>query len=308
MGGSRVDFNKLRKVIASQPRTFTIEDIAKEGQVSVASVYTLLNDMLAKGSILVDHKVGKKRVYVVSGKGSNDGFVKPNLSMLSPTERFEHVGTLIDMVATKVSPSAFIAGLSGIGKTHLVMERLKVNGMEENIDFISIKGYSTPMGLYQMLHDHQSQAMVFDDCDSILKDSIAINILKSALDSYTVRKVSWQSSRMPEGYEDSFHFNGQIIFISNLTADRIDEAIKSRTFVIDLQMSRKEICEYLWTLIGKMELNLDIDSKTEVMQELESRRDAFEQFNLRTFIKACRIYTVCKQTKRDWKKTLTMMS
>lgn len=307
MGGPRVDFDKLRKVISAQPRTFLVEDIAREGQVSVASVYTLVKEMLADGSIVIDHKLGKRKVYSVSSKGSKDGVVKPNISQLPPAKRFEHIGTLVDMVATKVSPSAMITGLSGIGKTFLVRKHLQSNGLKENVDYFTVMGHSSPMGLYQTLYDHRDQVVVFDDCDSVFKDASAVNLLKSALDSYDVRKVSWQSSRMPENYESQFEFEGQIIFVSNLLADQIDEAIKSRTFVVDLQMSRPEICEYLWTLVGTMEPNLDIQAKTEVLKELELRASMFEQFNLRTFIKACRIYSVCQRTNRNWKEMLTVM-
>jgi len=263
--------------------------------------------MLNEGSVVVDHKIGKKKVYAISGLGSKDGVVKPNIALLTPLERFEHVGTIVDMVAHGISPSALITGVSGIGKTYLVRQRLESHGWKEGIDYLTIKGHSTPLGLYQVLHDHSDQVICFDDCDDIFNNDIAINILKSALDSYDVRKVSWQSSRMPEGYESDFIFNGQILFISNYTSDRIDDAIKSRTFVIDLQMSRKEICEYLWTLIHNIEKSMPLEDRKEVMTELEVRVDSFEQFNIRTFIKACRIYQTAKKNGKDWKKMLTVM-
>lgn len=307
MGGKRIDKNKIRKIVSSQPRTFSVEDISRESKVSTASAYSLINEMVAEGCVVLDHKVGKRKIYAVSAQGSSDGIVKPNIALLSPVERFEHVGTIVDMVAHGISPSALITGVSGIGKTYLVRERLLSHGMKEDSDYIMIKGHSTPLGLYQVLHDHRDQTLCFDDCDSIFNNEIAINILKSALDSYDVRKVSWQSSRMPDDYDSSFTFNGQILFISNYTADRIDEAVKSRTFVVDLQMSRKEICEYLWTLLKVIEPSVSLEDKEVVMKELEARRDVFEQFNIRTFIKACRIYRTAQKNGKDWKKMLTVM-
>lgn len=307
MGGARVDKNKIRKIISSQPRTFTVDDIAREGKISVASVYTILNDMIAEESIILDHKIGKKKIYAISGKGSSDGIIKPNIELLSPLERFEHVGTLVDMVANGISPSALITGLSGIGKTHLVRQRLHDHGWKEGLDYITIKGHSTPLGMYQVLHDHREQMICFDDCDDVFDNGTSINILKSALDSYDVRKVSWQSSRMPDGYDTEFEFNGQIIFISNYTADKIDDAVKSRTFVVDLQMSRKEICEYIWGIMSNLEKSMPMNEKEVVLKEMENRMNSFEQFNIRTFIKACRIYKTATKNGQDWKKMLTVI-
>jgi len=307
MGGSRIDFNSIRKVISSQPRTFTMEDISREGDISTASAHKILKDCLADGSVMVDHKIGRRFVYAVSGKGSNDGTVKPNISMLSPAERFEYVGTLVDMVATGISPSVLVTGLSGIGKTHIVKSRLAANGLEPDSDYIKVTGHSSPLGLYRLLFEHQRQTLVFDDCDSVFKDETSVNLLKSALDSYDVRRVSWQSSRLPDDLEPSFDFSGQIIFISNMGAEKIDEAVKSRTFVIDLQMSRKEICEYLWTIINDIEPALDIADKELVLNELVNRCNSFEQFNIRTFIKACRVYTVAQKTGKNWKDMLSVL-
>jgi len=263
--------------------------------------------MLATGAIVVDHKIGKKKMYAVSGKGSDDGIIKPNIIHLTPAQRFDYVGTLVDMVATGISPSVMVTGLSGIGKTFLVKTRLEANGLQENMDFLMVTGHATPLGLYRLLSEHRNQRLVFDDCDSIFHEADSVNLLKAALDSYNVRKVCWHSSRLPDDLEPSFEFEGQIIFVSNLTADRIDEAVKSRTFVIDLQMSRKEICEYLWTLIDDIEPAMPHDEKAEILTELELRNASFEQFNIRTFIKACRVYRGAKASDKNWKEMLTVL-
>jgi hypothetical protein len=307
MGGPRIDSTAVRKVISSQPRTFTMEDIAREAKISTASAYAIISQLKGEGSITVDHKIGKKLVYAVSANGSKDGAIKPNIVHLTPAQRFEYVGTLVDMVAQGISPSVLVTGLSGIGKTFLVRERLKANGLHENDGYITVMGHSSPLGLYRVLYEHQRQTIVFDDCDSVFRDETSVNLLKSALDSYDVRKVSWQSSRLPDELEASFNFSGQIIFVSNLTADRVDEAIKSRTFVIDLQMSRKEICEYLWTLIDTIEPSMHKVDKEEILTELDKRCDSFEQFNIRTFIKACRVFKVAKSNGKDWKEMITVL-
>jgi len=163
------------------------------------------------------------------------------------------------------------------------------------------------LGLYRLLFEHSRQRLVFDDCDNIFKDSDSINLLKAALDSYDVRTVSWHSSRLPDDLESSFQFEGQIIFVSNLIAERIDEPVKSRTMTIDLQMSRKEICEYIGTILNAIDVDMDLATKEIVLEELTDVADSFEQFNIRTFIKACRIYKVAQKKKKDWKEMLSVI-
>lgn len=307
MGGARIDFNHVKKVVSAQPRTFTVEDIARESDISTVSAYKILKDLIAEGTIVQDHKIGRRIVYAVSSNGSKDGYVKPNISQLPPAKRFEYVSSLVDMVAQGISPSILVTGLSGIGKTFLVRQRLHENGLKENEHYVQVMGHSSPMGLYKVLYEHSNQIIVFDDCDSVFKDDVSINILKSALDSYDKRRVSWQSTRMPDDMEPEFDFEGQIIFVSNLTSDRVDEAVKSRTFVIDLQMSRKEICQYLWTLIDNLEKDMSLEDKQNVLTVLEERCDSFEQFNIRTFIKACRVYKVAQNGNKDWKEMLSVL-
>jgi hypothetical protein len=198
MGGPRIDVSKVNQVINAQTRVFAVEDIAREAQISIASVYGIINNMIATGAIVKDHKVGKRQMYAVSSNGSGDGAIKPNIALLPPAERFEYVGTLVDMVAQGISPSVMVTGLSGIGKTYLVKSRLEANGLTENQDFMMVTGHASPLGLYRLMYEHQSQRLVFDDCDSIFREADSINLLKAALDSYNVRKVSWHSSRMPD--------------------------------------------------------------------------------------------------------------
>lgn len=307
MGGPRIVVDDVKRVIMVQPRTFEYGDIAREAKISTASAHRIIGEMIADGSIMVDHKIGKRKIYAISGKGSSNGAIKADITQLTPAERFEHVGMLVDMVVEGISPSVLITGLSGIGKTYLVKDRLKENGLEEDVDYVMVKGHSTPMGLYRTLHDHRDQKIVFDDCDGVFKENKAIGILKAALDSYDTRTISWNSERMPDDLDSPFIFTGQIIFVSNLLASQVDNAVKSRTFVVDLQMSRQEICEYIETILHRIDEKLSTDELGDVLTEVTKRCDAFENFNIRTFLKACRIYRYAKMKNADWKKTLTGM-
>jgi len=309
MGGQRINKDKLRKDILVQNQPFTPENISLVAQVSPSAAYLMIREMVGEGQLRIDHKDGGRIFYAtLSTQGKIQLSSGTNMSSLSPLERFEYVRHLVDMVQAGISPSLLITGIAGIGKTFLVKERFEINGKKEGMDYNFVQGHSSPMGLYKFLHDHRDQTTVFDDCDSVFGEQTSINILKSALDSYDVRKVCWLSTKMPEDVEPEFEFTGQIIFISNINSDRIDEAVQSRTMVIDLQLSRKEICEHLWNLIEEIEPKMKVGEKKEVLTYLGERCETFGQFNIRTFIKACRIRRVADLKKTDWKKMIMVLN
>jgi len=125
--------------------------------------------------------------------------------------------------------------------------RIRVDGIR---DFEYVNGGSaSPIGLYKTLYKYSDAncVLVFDDCDSILLDDVALNLLKGALDSGKKRKISWLSeSRVlsHEGIPDSFEFKGSVIFITNLKFDTMRsqklrdhlDALQSRCHYLDLTL------------------------------------------------------------------------
>ena len=300
-----VDRNKVRRVILSQEKTFTPEDIAEEAQISRATCYNIIKDMMPH-EVKLDHKDGRRMYYGLASQTANGGTSKGHTSImdLSPAERFEYVRDLTQMVAQGISPSALISGLSGIGKTYTVLEVLAGMGWEKGVDFEMVKGHSTPMSLYRTLFEHSTNVILYDDCDAIFEDRLACNILKAALDSYGERTVHWRSERLPDDLEKEFNFEGSIIAVTNKTAEELDEAIKSRTLVVDLQMSRPEICDYIETIFDTIGEGLSHDQISEILNGLRENIDQFEQFNIRTFLKACRIYKGAASLGKDWTRMI----
>lgn len=318
MGGPRVNATMVRKIILGQKQAFTPDSIAELALCSRATVSKIMAEMVPH-EIRVDHKQGKREFFAVNGVTvvrnettgkdevvRNASHIRSNSAImeLPPHERFQYVKNVTTLVARGFSPSAMVTGMSGIGKTYSVLEALTKLGWKQDTDFIVIKGMSTPMGLYRVLYEHQDQVILFDDCDEVFKVERAACILKAALDSYGVRRVSWRSERLPDDLENEFTFRGSIIFVSNLLACNIDEAVKSRTIVIDLQMSQMEICDYIehiirfdgidWESLAQdtEEEYVSLDKK-EMLKVINGLRDnigQFDQFNFRTFLKACRIY------------------
>lgn len=300
----QINKDNVRRVIRNQgDKSFTPDDIAYESQVSSASAYLLIKELMDMGEVVLDHKDGRRMYYALKDKSGQAAAPSEHSILSLPVDdRFKYIAGIADMVIGGVSPSALITGIAGIGKTYLVRNRFELAGHKEGIDYHFVTGHSSPMGLYRFLYEHRDATIVFDDCDSVFKDAIAVNLLKSALDSYDVRKVNWVSERMPDDLEPEFNFEGSIIFISNLDESRIDEAVKSRTFVIDLQLTRKEIVEYMRSIVDVIEPDMTKQAKLEVIDYLDDVKDAFKQFNLRTFIKVARIRKGSAMTGIDWKK------
>jgi hypothetical protein len=235
-------------------------------------------------------------------------------------ERFGFVEKLVNMVASGVQPSAVITGEGGLGKTYTVTKTLETAGYQDISDlasfqigaalnmrrcFTTVKGYSTPKGLYRTLFENNKSIVVFDDCDSILKDPVALNLLKSALDSYGKRIISWNADMRDEDLPRSFEFTGRVIFISNMTQDGIDQAIRSRSMMIDLSMTADQKIERMETIAQSDEFmpEYDSQSKSDALNLIREIKDDVKEISLRTLIAVTKV----RASNTDWKDLATYM-
>ena len=145
-----------------------------------------------------------------------------------------------------------VSGPPGVGKSFGVEQQLEKAAMFDRLTnkplkYEIVKGAMTALGLYATLfkHSDKNHVLVFDDCDSVLMDDLALNILKAALDSGKRRRIYWNSDSSMlrrEGIPDSFDFNGSCIFITNIKFDHLKskklqdhlEALQSRCHFLDL--------------------------------------------------------------------------
>jgi len=213
-----------------------------------------------------------------------------------PDEMFVNIERLTKMVGKGIQPSLVITGGAGTGKTHLVKSTLEGMGLKESYDFVHFKGRATAAGLFITLYENSDKIIVLDDCDSVFKDDDAVNILKGALDSYDTRKISYITTKALKDEFGSevprhFEFAGRIIFISNINQSKLDEAIRSRSFVADVELTTDQMFTRMSQLATKMESRIPQaakDQALELMKELDKEFDGVE-VNLRSFIKAARI-------------------
>jgi len=234
--------------------------------------------------------------------------------------RFGFVEKLVNMVAAGVQPSAVVTGEGGLGKTYTVTKTLEANGYKDisslaNFEvgavinarkcFTFVKGYSTAKGLYRTLFENNKSIIIFDDCDAVLKDETAKNILKGALDSYGKRVISWNADMKDDDLPRSFEFTGRVIFISNMDQNKIDQAIRSRSMMIDLSMTLDQKIDRMEFIAKSDEFLPEYDSaiKGDALSLIREIKDECKEISLRTLIAVCKI----RASNKDYKDLATYM-
>ena len=229
--------------------------------------------------------------------------------------RFGFVEKLVTMVAAGVQPSAVITGEGGLGKTYTVTKTLEDAGYKDISDlgefqvgevisrksFTTVKGYSTAKGLYRTLFENNSGIIVFDDCDAVLKDPVALNLLKGALDSYGKRIISWNADMRDEDLPRSFNFTGRVIFISNMDQNNIDQAIRSRSMLIDLSMTADQKIDRMEYIAKSDSFMPEYESniKQDALNLIRELKDVAKEISLRTLISVCKVRAANPKDYRD---------
>lgn len=221
--------------------------------------------------------------------------------------RFDFVNDIVSMVAAKKTPSVIITGEGGLGKSYSVLKALKQAGLRDMTEviaesdvgsvictdkcFVVFKGYSTAKALFRTLYENRNATIVFDDCDSILKDPDALNVLKGALDSFDKRIISWNSEIRDDSIPRMFQFKGGIVFISNLSQDKLDQALRSRSMCIDLGMTMDQKIQRMRTIVKSEEFlpSISNNAKLEALELISEMRNQAKEVSLRTLISTAKI-------------------
>jgi hypothetical protein len=201
-----------------------------------------------------------------------------------------------------------VVGPPGVGKSYGVEFQLEKAGLFDKlsgrkIKYEVIKGAMTPIGLYCTLYRHsdRNSVLVFDDCDSVFQDDVALNILKAALDSGKKRRICWNSDSAMlrrEGVPDQFEFKGSAIFITNLKFENLKskklqdhlEALQSRCHFLDLTLDtmRDKILR-IKQIFRKGDLFQDYDltpeQGDEILNFMDENKERLREMSLRMALK-----------------------
>lgn len=231
-------------------------------------------------------------------------------SRFSINQRFGFVTDMVNMVAQGQQASVVICGPGGLGKSHTVMSALKARGFQDvtladegavksRKSYTVVKGYSTAKGLFRLLWENKDGVLVFDDCDSVLKDPVSLSLLKSALDSYSRRVITWRADFKDDEIPNSFLFTGRVVFISNMNTLQLDQAIVTRSLCVDLSMTTQQKVERMQHLILNAEFmpEYTAEHKADAMQLIARVQDTIKELSLRTLIQCVKIRTA---GTRNW--------
>lgn len=237
-------------------------------------------------------------------------------------ERFEILTDMTKAATTGDIRAMIVSGPPGVGKSFGVEQEIEKATLFDTISGKKlraevVKGSATPIGLYQTLYKYSDAncVVVFDDCDSILLDDVALNLLKGALDSGKKRKISWlseSSTLRREGIPDQFEFKGSVIFITNLKFDQMKsqklrdhlDALQSRCHYLDLTLDtmRDKILR-IQQIAKDGVLFQDYDFNAETEQELisfmDDNKNRLREMSLRMALK---IADLRKSFPNNWKR------
>jgi hypothetical protein len=248
----------------------------------------------------------------VDGLVAEDACVAPQETDQDRIERIrKRFSILTEMTKAAIEGSiraVIVSGPPGVGKSYEVEQQIEKVQMMQGLGSKTfraevVKGSATALGLYQVLYKHsdRNSIVVFDDCDSILLDDVALNLLKGALDSGKKRRISWLSDSSVlrnEGIPSSFDFKGTVIFITNLKFDKMRsqklrdhlDALQSRCHYLDLTLDtmRDKICR-IKQIAQDSQLFSDYDfgqeQCTEIIEFMDQNQDQLREMSLRMAIK-----------------------
>jgi hypothetical protein len=237
-------------------------------------------------------------------------------------ERFDILHEMTKATVTGDIRAMIVSGPPGVGKSFGVEQEIdkatmfdKLAGKRLRAEVV--KGSATPIGLYQTLYKYSDEncVVVFDDCDSILLDDVALNLLKGALDSGKKRKISWlseSSSLRREGIPDSFEFKGSAIFITNLKFDKMKsqklrdhlDALQSRCHYLDLTLDTMRDKILRIKQIAKdgvlfADYDFAPETQDDIIDFMDTNQNRLREMSLRMAIK---IADLRKSFPNNWKR------
>jgi hypothetical protein len=280
------------------------------------------NEVLGKFEVTINGKVRRspnrkylERQMFANTPAPEQQAAVENKVVFGINERFEFIEKFVKMVARGISHSLIITGDGGLGKTHTVLQTLTKMGKTEmgigdmDGDYVVIKGFSTAKALYRDLFENNGKLIIFDDCDSVLKDPIAANIFKAALDSYDKRVISWGAEfKGDDGLPNRFEFNGRVIFISNMHMNKIPQALVSRSLKCDVSMTTSEKVDRIEHVVRSSAFmpSYGDDVKEDVISFIKENAASFGDLNIRSAMNIAKVRY--HDDDGSWKKLALYMA
>ena len=247
-----------------------------------------------------DYELAGDNVKVIKQEESDEAIIE------RIRERFDMLKDMTKAVKKGAVRAMIVSGPPGVGKSHGVEEVLDRYKTLETLGgankYTVVKGAMSPIGLYCKLFNYadRDNVIVFDDCDAVFEEPLALNILKAALDSKKKRMIHWNTDSFKlrnEGVPDSFEFKGSAIFITNLDFQDIKskklkshlEALESRCHYMDLTITteREKMLRIAQVIRDGMldDYKISQEVKSEIIDFVDMNKKRLRELSLRTVLK-----------------------
>jgi len=238
---------------------------------------------------------------------------------------------------------ALAYGTGGVGKTFTVTQLLRKKGLkkfneeeaagsrdatdedfegepvkdEYQYDYMVVSGKISPSRVYAEMYKHRDKLLIFDDCDTFLIMPEVQGFLKAGLGTGIEDEISnmtgaaiyvnpgeKSSGRIP----NVFRFTGRVIAITNLRAQDLDQAVRSRALISNLSLTPDETMSRLSKIKDSIkilsadktrELDIDPQAKTMAFDLIKEFKDKLgRDINTRTYSNT--VLKIDKSIKRGY--------
>lgn len=256
---------------------------------------------------ILEVSAGKKETNSTGKKLKDADNLLSQTLYCDPELVFQDIEDLTKFIAKGRAKSLIICGDPGVGKTFTIMETLKKElGASGGSWHYHSGAKASAVSFYITTFRERNEIIVWDEADSILKNDDIVMMLKPALDTsgdnafeYTRGySMSGKSKGEIEDYcnfvdeqaskgkiiapqptkgdyvqvPGKYYFKGQMIFISNMPASKLESAILSRSLYIDLKLSAQDTHKRIMSIMKSK-------YKDKTMQELDEFAEALGGFS-----------------------------
>jgi len=211
---------------------------------------------------------------------------------ISWEKKFEFLKSSVLALAMNKIQGVIVYGNPGSGKTEEVIKTLN----DTNIKYQKYSGgFKNADEVYKLLTKYRNDTIIlFDDCDSVFKNTDTANIFKAALANKPVREITWR--------DKVIDFTSGVIFISNKTS--FDPAIMSRSIAIEINLTNEQMIDKIKKTLQSFHPEIDMKIKEQALAFLKEWSPGVKSIDYRELEKVCIAIEI---QGNDWKNFAILM-
>jgi hypothetical protein len=220
---------------------------------------------------------------------------------MARTQIYQQLEDFTKMIQMTQINGMIVTGSSGIGKTSTVRRTLRYMQVDYAYDKVVTKSKGD---LYKILHNNNNKVLIIDEANEMIKKgSPFLPILLSALEAGENRRITYFNKRDKDiqsgRYPQSFEYTGSMIFITNMSLARVDQAILSRSLTMEIVLNKQEILREIREGIEEYHPKIPVHLKREVYKFLVDNQHRIEDLDYRKYEQ---ILCMRVGTSKNWKK------